>query len=481
MKRILSLFVVALTLFFGAFALTACFDNGSTNGGNEEPENTVTVCWYQGSKLLKEEKVEKGSKVVAWEPTAEGKTFTGWFKEASLTQAFDFEQAINEDTDIFAAFKSDEFVADENSYYLIGTGAGDMGQANWDHANAAANLTMEKQDVEGANVYKIQITMYAGDAFQICYGGSWDGQIGIGKMVGAEYVDGTNRYDGTAYTAADKKVAAVKDAEGNVIFEGHDEYNKGFEVWNIFLAEGQDGVYEFTYTTYPNAKDYNTIEYRLVEKLDALTSTHEMYLIGAFNEWAQKDSNWALKESDDKSTWNGFITVTSDMFCDYGQADLNTTAFKVYNGVDGQYYPGGDNIFIGEGTWAVQYVVATNEVKFEKCDYYIVGTLLDAEGNVVNYAVKEGASPKLAKQEDGSYAAEFEAYDVTSLGEYSWMVDQGKTDPEGNAAIISIKVVLGSSLGIKDWYSAEGGDNWYLSAGTYNVVLAEGAVTVSAK
>jgi hypothetical protein len=85
------------------------------------------------------------------------------------------------------------------------------------------------------------------------------------------------------------------------------------------------------------------------------------------------------------------------------------------------------------------------------------------------------------KQEDGSYAAEFEAYDVTSLGDYSWMVDQGKTDPEGNAAIISIKVVLGSSLGIKDWYSADGGDNWYLSAGTYNVVLAEGAVSVTAK
>ena len=67
------------------------------------------------------------------------------------------------------------------------------------------------------------------------------------------------------------------------------------------------------------------------------------------------------------------------------------------------------------------------------------------------------------------------------MNDYSWMVAQGKVDADGVAAIISIKVVFGSSLGIKDWYSAEGGDNWYLSAGTYSVVLAEGAVTVTKK
>ena len=60
------------------------------------------------------------------------------------------------------------------------------------------------------------------------------------------------------------------------------------------------------------------------------------------------------------------------------------------------------------------------------------------------------------------------------------MTQQGKTDANGVAAIISIKVVYGSSLGIKDWYSAEDGDNWYLSAGTYTITLAEGAVTVVA-
>ena len=478
MKKIFKNFVVVMLFVLALATVCSCVVENNNNNNNED-ENKVTVCWYYGSKLLKEEKVEKGTKLEAWEPAEEGKTFTGWFSEASCAIAFDFEVAVEADTDIFAAFKSDEFVEDENAYYLCGTGAGDMGKVSWDHGKGAENAAFVKQDVEGANVYKLTLKMYAGDRFQICYGGGWDGQQGIGFMAGVEHCDGVNEYDGQEYTAADKKVACVKDAEGNVVFTGSDEYNNGYESWNIVLAEGQDGVYEFTFTTYPNAKAYNTLEFKLVEKIDALTSTHEMYLIGAMNNWTTSDAAWALNASEDKKLWTGYITVTPDMYVDYGQADKNTTAIKVYNGVDGAYYPGGDNIFISEGTWAVQYSVDTNEVKVEKLEYYVVGTLKDAEGNAVNYAVKEGVSPKLEKQEDGSYTLAFEAYDVTDLVDYNWMAAQGKTDAEGNPAIISIKVVFGSSLGIKDWYSAEGGDNWYLSAGTYNIVLVDGVVTVT--
>lgn len=487
MKKIFKVMSMIMLAACSILALTACNDEKPTDTPTDTPaetpvDNKVDVCWYYGSKLLKEEEVEKGTKLVSWTPEEEGKTFTGWFAEASATTPFDFEQPINEDTDIFAAFKSDEFVEDTNSYYLIGTGAGDMGQAAWDHTKAEAALTMQKQDVEKANVYKLTITMYAGDRFQVCFGGAWDGQQGIGIMVGAEYCAGVNEYDGNEYTAEDKKVAQVKDADGNVVFVGSDEYNKGFEVWNIILAPGQDGKYEFTLTTYPNAKAYNTLEFRLVEKVEALESTHDMALIGAFNGWKEDDTTIKLSQSEDKSYWSGFLTVTPDMYVDYGQADLNTTAFKVFNHVDGAYYGiGGDNIFVGEGTWAVKYTVEGNKVEIEKCDFYIVGTLKDSDGKAVNYAVKEGVSPKLEAKEDGSYAVDFEAYDVSNMKDYSWMVDQGKTDANGVAAIISIKVVFGSSLGIKDWYSAEGGDNWYLSAGTYSVVLANGAVTVSAK
>ena len=482
MKKILALVIIlalSLTCLAGCeLPFELPFDLPFLGDEPTEPGNFVTVTWYQGSKELKSEPVEIGTKLTAWEPVVEGKTFTGWYAEASLTEPFDFEKPIEADTDIFAAFKSDAYTEDTNSYYLIGTGAGDMLQANWDHTNAANALTMTKEDVEGANVYTITLKMYAGDMFQICYGGSWDGQVGIGLMKGAEYCDGVNFYDNGTYTAADKKVAQVKNEAGEVVFIGADEYGKTFEVWNAKLAEGQDGIYKITYTTYPDSKAYNQITFELVEKIEPMSITHEMHLVGEFNSWKPDDDNadFHLKASDDKSTWSGFLTVTAEDLAADG-----TVEFKVVNQISqGWFSPDGGNIVLTEaGVYAVKYTVDGDKVEVEKCDYYIVGTLKDAENKAVNYAVKEGVSPKLELQADGSYVASFTAYDATDLGDYSWMKDQGKTDPEGNAAIISIKVVYGASLGIKDWYSAEGGDNWYLSAGTYTVTLKDGAATVT--
>lgn len=482
MKKLLSsiAFVMILALSLTCFAGCELPFELPFGGQPTEPadENTVTVSWYYGSKLLKEVKVEKGTKVVSWDPVVEGKTFTGWYAEASLTEPFNFETVIEADTDIFAAFKSDAYTEDTNSYYLIGTGAGDMLQANWDHAKAEANLTMTKEDVAGANVYTIELKLYAGDMFQICYGGSWDGQVGIGLMKGAEYADGYNWYSASDVTAADKKFAQVKNEAGEVVFIGADEYGKTFEVWNAKLAEGQDGIYKITYTTYPDSKAYNQITFELVEKIEPMSVTHEMHLVGEFNGWNASDDNadFHLKASDDKATWSGFLTVTAEDLAADG-----TVEFKVVNQISqGWFSPDGGNIVLTEaGTYAVKYTVEGDKVEFEKCDYYIVGTLKDAENKAVNYAVKAGVSPKLELQADGSYVVSFTAYDATDLGDYSWMVDQGKTDPDGVAAIISIKVVFGAELGIKDWYSAEGGDNWYLSAGTYTVTLKDGAATVT--
>jgi hypothetical protein len=470
MKKLLAVLLVCvltLTCFAGCF------------GPKEEK---VTVSWYQGSKLLKEEEIIKGSKVTSWTPTAENKTFQGWFAEASLSQAFDFDAAINEDTDIFAAFKSEEYVEDTNEYYLIGTGAGDMVGSNWQHA-APANLKLVKQDVAGKNVYEVTITMYAGDMFQICYG-SWDGQQGIGIMTGAEYCDGVNFYDNKEYTAADKKVAQVKDADGNVVFIGSDEYNKTFDVWNIKLAEGQDGKYKFTLTTYPASKQYNTLDWELVEAVEPLTKTHEMHFIGTMNNWTIDGDNYILKESDDKSSWLGFITITPDMYADWtvdqNPAGVLSAALKVKNGVSGSDYGfegGQGNIYLTEGTYAVKYTVADNNVVFEKCDYYVVGTFKDGNGAAVNFSVKAGVTPTLTVDGTTATIENFEAVNILDMNDYSWMVEQGKP------GVMAIKVVFGSELGIKDWYSdsANNGDNWYLPAGAYTISLdiATGAVTVT--
>lgn len=471
MKRILSVIAMVLALVLAMGCLSSCDMLSQLFAPKGE---TVTVCWYQGGKLLKEEDVAKGSTLTSWTPEVEGKTFQGWYAEASLTEPFDFTKPVNEDTDIFAAFKSDEYVEDTISYYLIGTGAGDMGKASWDHTNAAANLTMTKEDVAGANVYTITIKMYAGDRFQICHDGSWTGQQGIGIFKGAEYADGVNpnKVAEGEVTAADKKYAEVKNEAGEVVFIGGDENGNAFINWNAILTEGHDGIYKFTLTTYPNATAYNQVTWELVEKLEAQVETHSMHMVGTFNDWNANDENadYHLAKSEDGKMWNGFITVGAD-----------GAMMKVVNQVAGTWHPDGmgNDIVLTEGTWAVRFTVETGEVEVEKLDYYIVGTLTDSEGKAVNYAVKEGVSPRLEKQADGSYSLAFEAYDVSGLIDYSWMNDQGKTDPNGVPAIMSIKVVFGSSLGIKDWYAAEGGDNWYLSAGTYTVTLANGVATVT--
>ncbi len=474
MKRAFAMILVvamALSLLAGCVAGDP---KDTTPAPAADKGDKITITWYHGSKELKSEQVDKGTTLKEWAPEAgDGKEFVGWFAEASLTDAFDFSKPVDKDTDIFAAFKSNVYVEDTNNYYAIGAGAGDMSQSGWDHAKSEAALSFTKDEtVTDKNVYTITLKMYAGDGFQICYGGVWDGQQGIGHMVGAEYADGVNKYDHTEYTAADKKYAVVKDEAGNVIFEGSDEYNKEFFVWNIFVAEGQDGVYKFTYTTNPETPGYNTLEWELVEKLEPMTNTHEMYLIGAFNEWTESDANYSMSKSEDGSYWTGFLTVTPEMYVDYGQEDKNTTAFKVFNGVNGAYLDnaGGENMFLSEGTYCIKYTVEGDVIEIQKLDYYIVGTLLDADGNAVNFAVKEGVSPKL---ENGTVT--FDAYDATGNNNYTWMVDQGKP------GVMAIKVVFGCELGIKDWYSddANGGDNFYINAGSVTVSLVDGVVTVT--
>lgn len=475
MKKVLSIIALIAVLVLSV----ACFASCQNDGGENEGGDKVTVSWYQGSKLLKEEEIDKGSKVTSWEPTAEGKTFDGWYSEASCTIAFDFDKAINEDVDIFAKFKSDEYVEDTNNYYLIGTGAGDMKASAWSHTAPDA-LKLVKKDVAGANVYEVTIKMYAGDRFQICYG-SWDGQQGIGIFEGAAYADGINPNKPAEgqVTAADEKYAEVKNADGEVVFIGGDENNNSFKNWNAILNEGHDGIYKFTLTTYPNAGDYNKVTFELVEAIEPMTETHNMHFIGTFNEWATEyeEGELALAPSEDKATWSGFITITEDDYADWAlDEDGNMcAALKLYNVVDGKYYGDGEeNILLSAGTYAVKYTVEGNKVEIAKCDYYLVGTFVDAEGAAVNFAVKADVTPSLTVNE-GVATGTLVATDVTAMSDYSWIADQAKP------GVFAFKVVYGSELGVANWYGDEtnGGDNWYVAAGTYTVSFDIEAKTVT--
>ncbi|MBQ7014594.1 MAG: hypothetical protein IJN12_00585 [Clostridia bacterium] len=360
MKKFLSAVALIMVLVLSLTCFIACSPEQSGEG---DDANKVTVSWYQGSKLLKEEKIDKGSKVTSWTPDAvEGKDFTGWYAEASLAQEFNFDAAINEDTDIFAKYTSNVFVADDKSYYLIGTGSGDMKMSGWNHDNSMANLVMTKAENASANVYEIEILMYAGDAFQICYGGTYDGQVGIGYVPGVEYADGTNRYDQNTYTAADKKYATVKNSDGTVVFEGHDEFNKEYWTWNIFLAEGQDGIYKIIYTTYPDHPADNTITFELIEKKDALVDTHDMYICGTVSEWDFND-NFKMSADDTKENYSLLLNISED-----AEIKLRNKIGDVWYGVaedasaEGPWTLGtGDaNLALAAGVYKIDYSVESN-------------------------------------------------------------------------------------------------------------------------
>lgn len=481
MKKSVKILALVLVMAMVLSVMAACTGNqnptttakpqGTTAPTTAAPTNSnkVTVYWWNGSNELKSEEVEIGATVSEWTPEVEGKEFVGWFAEASLTQPFDFATPITEETDIFAAFKSNEYVEDTNEYYFIGTGAGDMKASNWGH-NTESLMLVKDTSVTDKNVYTIEITMFAGDMFQICYGGSWDGQQGIGHIVGAEYADGVNWYDNNTHTAAEQKYAVVKNANGEVVFEGSDEYNKAYNVWNVRLAQGQDGKYKFTFTTYPANPGYNTIEWELVEKIEPMTETHKMHIVGTMNDWNPEDDNadFAMQKSQDGSHWIGYVTVEAG------------AEFKVVNQISSSWHgdANGQNVVLAEaGTYCVKYTVDGNGVEVQKLEYYVVGTLLDAEGKAVNFSVKAGVSPALTIV-DGIGTVDITAIDVTGTNDYSWIASQGKP------GVFAFQVVYGCEFGILNWYNdAAAKDNFYLQAGEYTISfdVATGTVTVTAK
>lgn len=378
MKKVLAALAMVLVLVLAMGTLTAC------GGGNNPPagEDTVTVSWYQGGKLLKEEEVAKGSKVQSWNPPAvEGKDFTGWYSEASLTQAFDFETVINEDTDIFAKYTSNVYVADDKEYYLVGTGSGDMKVSAWNVSEPPASMYLTKTENASANVYEITILMYAGDGFQICYGGTWDGQVGIGYMPGVEYANGTNRYDGGTYTAADKKFATVKNAEGEVVFEGHDEFNKEYWTWNIFLSEGQDGIYKITYTTYPDHPADNQITWELVEKKEPLAVTHEMYICGSINGWDFSEEHM-LTPDETKENYSILLSITDEAGAEIKLR--NKIADAWYGVAEGETTlgTGTNNLALAQGVYKIVYNVTEDKATVEEVakSFWLAG-VINGEGH----------------------------------------------------------------------------------------------------
>ena len=239
------------------------------------------------------------------------------------------------------------FVEDNTVYYLVGFGLGTMAQNNWNINDDS--LTMQRQDVSGRNLYVIEISLYAGDQFQICHDYDWAGQQGIGLIVGAQQVS--------------NDLVEVKDANGTLIFYEYMEHNNPISMWNVTLAEGQDGVYRFTLETFPGDPSKNVITYELIERLEPQQQTPstdaKMHVLGSFNNWNTADTTeeYYMTLSADGTCYQVYLTATAG------------TTFKAHNQTTNTWHPDGmgNDLYIPEdGTYLITYTIATGALTFEK-------------------------------------------------------------------------------------------------------------------
>lgn len=468
-------------------------------------EEKVAVKWYDGTKVLQTTKVTKGEKAEKWTPEKDGYIFVNWYSESSLSEVFDFDTKIEKDTNIFAGWRSAAVEKDMRIWYAIGEGAGTLKASSWQFATtpdkdeedeiildedgyATFTPVTGKESVifkkaEDSNTFTLELTLYGGDRFRFVTGAindDWSGdaskaEVGIGALNGFAYAAGFNPNDKVDVTAESKEYGEVKNDAGEVVFYGGKE-NGHLETsyWNLWVADGMDGIYTFTMTTYPGEDANNTVVWERKGDAPVIEETHKMMFLGGHNGWntealdkdgnAKDEKDLLAKQSD--GTFKGYVTVTKD------------TELKLYNTVSAAWYGDatGGNFKITEGTWCFTFNPENDEIKYEKCDYYVYGTFIDGEGNAVNYSVKEGVTPKMTTSDDGAtYTVTFTATDVTSNPNFAWIKKENKP------GVFAIKVVFGCSLGVKQEYTAAGGDNFYLEEGEHTVTLTTSTskVTVS--
>ena len=230
-------------LFSLVIFLSACGQNSvetteetttqnETETTTEETKDMVKVSFLDsdGTTVLEEKEVEKGSMVEMPEITKEGHEFLGWHVTPQLNRPFDFNTAINEDTSVYGAFT--KYVEDTRDFYILGNGTSELLSKSEYGKLINDDYKLEKQDSDTENLYTITIDLEAGDEFQFAIDEKWGQQRGFG------YLD-TIEKDGKEYF---ENAGALGDASTKKA--------------NIKVVE--PGTYTFTLKTHPGEDYYDT-------------------------------------------------------------------------------------------------------------------------------------------------------------------------------------------------------------------------------
>lgn len=489
--------ITALVMLFGVSALVM--------GCSDEDKNKVEVRFYDGTTVIKTEKVEKGGKATSWTPTKDGKEFMGWYADTLFTQPFDFNTVINEKTSVYADWRTTPVAADDRIWYAIGGQNDDtfddstLEKSGWAFATEAAkdatsgevtldangyatfavkegmeDVVMTKDtSVTDKNVYKLTLTLRAKNKFRFltsAYNDNWTGDkgtkdVGLGAVTGFTYAAGENPEDpGSDVTAAEKLRGEVRDASGKLVFEGGKEYNADPKGWNFFVADGADGRYTFTLTTYPGEDRFDTIDWKLEE---AIAVTTKMAVV---DEADTVLGNLKLRDG----KWTGSVVVTEAKNAYF----KNILGDEKY-GSDGETATNSNALALTAGAWIVSIDVQTKQVTCKEALFYLVGTFLNNE-QVVDFSLLDGFSMRLTTTDGNVFKATVAITDVTGNNAYSWLKN------ENPPAIFALKPVLVTgdlpstpSKDMIDWSATPQANQFIYEEGTYEISYTLSTNTVS--
>ncbi|MBO4389083.1 MAG: hypothetical protein J5785_06595 [Spirochaetales bacterium] len=442
---------IALALLVIALVLTGCSKTAKTEtAAPAAAADTVTVSWYDGSKLLKEEQVAKGSKLTSWAPEKADATFMAWYSEASKTILFDFNAPVNADTDLFAGFKG-AFTEDTTTWCLIGSGAGTLKGSQWNEsADVEEQFKLTKVDTPNTNIFKIEnVTLYEGDAFQVRVMGTWTGQHGVGYLEGY-----------TPLATADGDIVGEVLVNGERWFYANGGFGESPNGWNVNVAKS--GVYTIILETNPGSNDYDVMKLERTGDAQKIEITHDMYVVGTVFDWAPTDEG-QMETDAVRETFTFTLNVTEDKYADWtdGNAVYGTTcaAVKVLNGINGSWYGvsgqeagqtswtlttgGADNLLLKAGQYNVTYDTATDSatVSLSEKGYFLAGVVDGADHwdcTAVNH--------QFEKVSDTEYVV---YYTFTEADTASWIRDGGHKG--------AVKATYGFSGNSADlWFGREG-------------------------
>lgn len=425
-------------------------------------ENTVTVGWYDGSKLLREDKVEKGGLLTPWTPEKEGETFMAWYGEASKTILFDFNRPVEEDTDLFAGFKGG-FVEDTNTWCLIGSGAGTLKGSNWsESADTEENFKLEKSEEKGANIYRIDgVVLYEGDAFQIRVMGTWTAQHGVGYLEG--------------YTeCSDGDIVGEVVVDGERWFYANGGFGEQATGWNVNVQKS--GIYNLILETNPGSSAYDTIRFERTGDAPTIDITHRMYVVGTPFEWnATEEGEMATDAL--REDFSLTVNITEEALADWTADESGTiyAAVKVLNDVNGTWYgvsgedlgaeswtlnvSGQDNLLLPVGQYIVTYNAASDTAAVSKSEkgYFLAGVI-----NGGDYWNCRSGITFEATDDPDTYVC---YYTFTEADTASWIAESSKKG--------AFKAVQGYSGCDADlWFGTENGDNCMVDDyGLYEIKL----------